>query len=216
MRRIFVTEFLSLDGVMQDPHEWHFPFFGDDAGQYKLEELTNTGAVLLGRTTYDGFAAAWPERGEDMAGKPEPTDPTGETYFQDRLNWMPKYVVSDSMADAEATWNNSQVVRGDGLAESLQALKEEDGKDIAIHGSGRLINSLMNSGVIDEYRLMVHPVVVGKGQRLFPEGVATTLDLADVQQFSRGVVVLTYVPSTMTDEERARLVRQVMGADAEA
>jgi dihydrofolate reductase len=195
MRKIFVTEFISVDGVIQDPHEWHFPYFGDDAGNFKETELVGTGALLLGRVTYEGFAEAWPGRGEDMTGKPEPTDPTSETHFTDRFNWLPKYVVSDSLTEAEATWHNSHILRGDGLVEALDALKREDGKDIAIHGSGRLVNSLMGSGVIDEYRLMVHPIVVGKGQRLFPDGVGNLgLRLEDVTPYSKGVVVLTYAP----------------------
>lgn len=195
MRKIFVTEFLSVDGVMQDPHEWHFPYFDEQAGAYKGKELLETGALLLGRTTYDGFAEAWPERGEDMAGKPEPTDISTETGFTDRFNWMPKYVVSDSLKDEDATWNNSHILRGNGLVESLRALKQEDGKDIAIHGSGKLINSLMPAGVIDEYRLMIHPVVVGKGQRLFPEGLdQLPLKLIDTVSYPKGITVLTYAP----------------------
>ena len=100
MRKIFVTEFISVDGVIQDPHEWHFPYFGDDSGDYKERELAGTGALLLGRVTYEGFAAAWPGRGEDMTGKPEPTDTGSETHFTDRFNWIPKYVVSDSLTPA--------------------------------------------------------------------------------------------------------------------
>lgn len=191
MRKIVVTEFLSLDGVMEAPHEWHFPFFDEGAGTYKLDEVMGTGALLLGRTTYEGFAAAWPERGRDMAGQPEPTDPSSPTVFEDRFNWLPKYVVSDSMAEADATWTNSTVIRGAELEETLRALKAQDGKDIAIHGSGKLINSLMPTGLIDEYRLMVHPIVVGKGQRLFPDGLPeTTLSLADVRTYDKGIVVL--------------------------
>jgi len=194
MRKIYVTEFLSLDGVMEAPHEWHFPFFDEGAAKYKLDEVMGTGALLLGRTTYEGFAAAWPERGQDMAGKPEPTDPASETVFEDRFNWMPKYVVSDSLTEADASWNNTLIIRVGELEETLRRLKQEDGKDIGIHGSGKLISSLMPTGLIDEYRLMVHPIVVGSGQRLFPDGLpATTLSLAGVQTYGKGIVVLTYV-----------------------
>lgn len=193
MRKIFVTEFISVDGVIQDPHEWHFPFFDEEAGAFKGRELLETGALLLGRTTYDGFASAWPERGEDMTGKPEPTDMSTESGFTDRFNWLPKYVVSDSLKEEDATWTNSHILRGDGLVDSLQALKQEDGNDIAIHGSGKLINSLMQTGVIDEYRLMVHPIVVGKGQRLFPDGLESlTLRLVDTVTYPKGITVLTY------------------------
>jgi dihydrofolate reductase len=197
MRKIAVTEFISVDGVIESPHEWHFPFFDEEAGGYKMQEIINTGALLLGRTTYEGFAQAWPERGDDMAGKPEPTDPSdGESFFTDRFNWLPKYVVSDSLTGDDVTWNNSHILRGDSLADELNALKQEDGKDIVIHGSGKLINSLMPLGVIDEYRLMVHPIVVGKGQRLFPDGLAsTTLKLVDTVTYPKGVIVLTYAPA---------------------
>jgi len=197
MRKIAVTEFISVDGVIENPHEWHFPFFDEEAGSYKMNELINTGCLLLGRTTYEGFAGAWPERGRDMAGQPEPTDPSdGEAYFTDRFSWLPKYVVSDSLSDADVTWNNSHIIRGANLKHDLLALKQEDGKDIVIHGSGKLINSLMPLGVIDEYRLMVHPVVVGKGQRLFTEGVTpTTLRLVDTVTYPKGVIVLTFAPA---------------------
>ena len=191
MRKIAVTEFLSIDGVMEAPHEWHFPFFDEGAQKYKLNEVMNTGALLLGRVTYEGFASAWPERGEDMEDAAEPTDPTSETVFQDRFNWMPKYVVSDSLT--QASWNNSHILRGGEMVDTLGALKQEEGGDIVIHGSGKLVNSLMPTGLIDEYRLMVHPIVVGKGQRLFPEGLdSTTLRLADVTSYDKGVVVLIY------------------------
>lgn len=196
MRKIVVTEFISVDGVIEAPHEWHFPFFDDGAGNYKSEEVLETGALLLGRTTYESFASAWPERGEDMAGKPEPTDATSETVFEDRFNWMPKYVVSDSMSEADATWNNSHIIRGSELDETLRRLRKEDGKHIYIHGSGKLINSILPMGLIDEYHLMVHPIVVGKGQRLFPDGVdTTTLTLVDTRTFSKGIVVLTFHPA---------------------
>lgn len=191
MRKIAVTEFLSLDGVMEAPHEWHFPFFDEGAQRYKLDEVMATGALLLGRVTYEGFASAWPQRGEDMQDAVEPTDPASETVFQDRFNWMPKYVVSDSLTDT--SWNNSHILRSSEMIDTLRDRKQEDGGDIVIHGSGKLIASLMPTGLIDEYRLMVHPIVVGKGQRLFPEGLdSTTLRLADVMSFDKGTVVLTY------------------------
>lgn len=191
MRKIAVTEFLSLDGVMEAPHEWHFPFFDEGAQRYKLDEVMATGALLLGRVTYEGFASAWPQRGEDMRDAVEPTDPASETVFQDRFNWMPKYVVSDSLTDT--SWNNSHILRSSEMIDTLRDRKQEDGEDIVIHGSGKLIASLMLTGLIDEYRLMVHPIVVGKGQRLFPEGLdSTTFRLADVMSFDKGTVVLTY------------------------
>lgn len=193
MRKIVVTEFLSLDGVMQDPHEWHFPFFDDEAGMFKDEEIRETGGLLLGRTTYEGFASAWPERGQDMTGKPEPTDETSEDLFTDLINWLPKYVVSDSLTEDDATWTNSHIIRGQNLVDELRALKQQDGKHLYIHGSGKLIESLLPTGVIDQYNLMVHPIVVGKGQRLFPEGLPqTSLELAETRTYPKGIVTLIY------------------------
>lgn len=195
MRKIAVTEFISADGVIQNPNEWHFPFFDEGAQKYKFNELVATSALLLGRTTYDGFAAAWPDRGEDMAERPEPMpdDADGENYFTDRFNWLPKYVVSNSLTEVGATWNNTRILRGEGLMDSLNALKQEGDGDIVIHGSGRLINSLIPTGVIDEYRLMVHPIVVGKGQRLFSDDLESlTLDLVDTSVYEKGILVLTY------------------------
>jgi dihydrofolate reductase len=204
MRKIVVTEFLSLDGVMEDPHLWHFPFFDDAAGIYKLDEVMNSDALLLGRVTYEGFAAAWPERGEDMAGKPEPTDATDENVFTNRFNWMPKYVVSDSLSESEASWNNSHIIRGADMVDTLTALKQEDGKDLYIHGSGKLIQSLIPTGLIDEYHLMVHPIVVGKGQRLFPDGVdPVTLKLLDTRSYDKGIVVLVYAPAEADTSDQA-------------
>lgn len=181
MRKVALTEFLSLDGVMEAPDQWHFPFFGDDAGQYKHDELFATDALLLGRITYEGFAAAWPSM-------------TDEDGFADRFNSIPKYVVSTTLKDPE--WNNSHVV-GENVVDEINKLKHEPGLDVVIHGSGKLANSLMEANVIDEYRLMIHPIVVGKGQRLFPDGVvAPALKLVDSQVFSKGVVVLTYAPAS--------------------
>lgn len=180
MRKVAITEFISLDGVIEAPHEWHFPFFGDDASQYKLDEVFATDALLLGRVTYEGFAAAWPSM-------------TDEQGFADRFNGMPKYVVSTTLQNPE--WNNSHVIRGN-LAEELGKLKQEPGQDIVIHGSGKLANSLMAEGLIDEYGLMVHPVVVGKGQRLFADGTSVpALDLVDSRPLGNGVILLTYVPT---------------------
>lgn len=193
MRKVVVTEFLSLDGVMESPHEWHFPFFDDEAGMFKDEELRETDALLLGRTTYQMFASAWPERGRDMTGQPEPTDETSEDLFTDRFNWLPKYVVSDTLQEADATWTHSHIIRGERMADEIRALKEQDGKHIYIHGSGKLIESLVPTGLIDQYNLMVHPIVVGKGQRLFPEGFPeTTLELAETRTYPKGIITLIY------------------------
>jgi dihydrofolate reductase len=180
MSKIVVTEFVSLDGVFEDPHLWHFPFFNDAAGQYKGDELKDTAALLLGRKTYEGFADAWPKMSGDE--------------FSDTFNSMPKHVVSTTLENAQ--WNNSHIISSD-VAAALADLKNQYDQDIYIHGSGDLANSLIQLGLIDEIRLMVHPIVVGKGRRFFNDG--TTIDalkIIDVTTFDAGVVLLTLQPTS--------------------
>lgn len=180
MGKIVATEFLTVDGVMGEPHLWSGPFFSEDVGDFKLAETMNSDALLLGRVTYEGFAAAWPSR----------SDPQG---FADRFNSMPKHVVTNTLT--EFTWNNARRLEGD-LAEGVAKLKEAPGQDVVIHGSAKLVNALLQLGLIDEYRLMIFPLVVGSGKRLFDEGADTrTLSLVNTQTFSSGVVVLTYAPT---------------------
>lgn len=185
MRKIIVTEFLTLDGVMEDPGGgdqseyggWSAQFWSEEAGKFKHDELFASGALLLGRVTYQGFAAAWPTM----------TDDTG---FAERMNSLPKYVVSTTLEEVE--WNNSKLIKGD-LAEEISKLKQESGQDITVHGSGQLVNSLMQHDLVDEYRLMIHPIVVGGGKRLFKENLGTKkLSLVETQTFPSGVVVLNY------------------------
>ncbi len=181
MGKIIATEFVSLDGVFEDPHEWHFPSFLADekAIQYKADELRATDALLLGRTTYEGFAEAWPERSGDE--------------FSDKFNSMPKHVVSTTLENP--TWTNSHVVKGD-LATELGKLKDQYQQDIFIHGSGHLANSLLQQGLLDEVRLMVHPIVVGKGRKFFEEDTnVPALKLVDVMTYDSGIVLLTYQPT---------------------
>lgn len=179
MGKIIVTEFVSLDGVFENPHEWHFPFFQEQAQQYKMNELRATDALLLGRETYEGFAQAWPERSGDE--------------FSDTFNSMPKHVVSTTLENP--TWNNSHVVKGD-LATELGALRDRYEQDIFIHGSGTLANSLLRQGLIDEVRLMVHPIVVGRGRRFFEDGTSIpALELADVTAWDGGIALMTYRPA---------------------
>lgn len=194
MRRIIATEFVTLDGVIETPDQWSMPFWNDQATKYKHEELFATDALLLGRKTYEEFAEAWPamsdnDVSEEIGRAVEPEDITG---FADRMNSLPKYVVSTTLKEPLA-WNNSTLVDGD-VVEALTSLKQEPGQDIAIHGSAELINSLMEHDLIDEYRLMVFPVVAGQGKRLFHEGRNKPLELVDSRTFETGVVVLTYAP----------------------
>ena len=160
MGRIVVTEFISLDGVIEDPGGsedykyggWSFEFSrGDEGDQFKLDETNNSAALLLGRKTYEGFADAWPSR---------------EGEFADKFNNMPKYVVSSTLKDPE--WTNSTVLGGD-LAAEVAKLREELDGDIVVHGSAQLAQALVEQGLVDELRLMVFPVVLGSGKRLFGE-----------------------------------------------
>jgi dihydrofolate reductase len=185
MGKIVVTEFVSLDGVFEDPggsenYEhggWSFRFNrGDDGDQFKLDEAMGSDALLLGRVTYQGFADSWPSR-------------TGD--FADKFNNMPKFVVSTTLTAPD--WSNSHLIKGD-LAREIPKLKEQFGGDIAVHGSGQLVNALKEGDLVDEYRLMVFPVVLGKGKRLFADGGdLITLKLAESKQVGPdGVVILTY------------------------
>jgi dihydrofolate reductase len=191
MGRIVVTEFVSLDGVVEDPGGaedfkhggWSFEFDrGEDGDKFKLDETLDAEAQLLGRVTYQGFAAAWPSREGD---------------FADKLNSMPKYVVSSTLDEAE--WNNSTVLSGD-VVEEVTKLKQEVDGVILIAGSVQLVQTLTEHDLVDEYRLMVFPVVLGSGKRLFGEtSEKKTLRLTDSKQVgSDGVTVLIYEPA---DEE---------------
>jgi dihydrofolate reductase len=180
VRRLIVSEFVSLDGVVEDP-AWTFQFGSEDREQFKFDELAAADALLLGRVTYEGFAAAWPQM-EEQTGK-----------YGAWMNGYPKHVVSTTLEEP-LQWNNSALIEGD-LAEEVTRLKQQDGKDILVFGSGDLVNSLMQQDLIDEYRLMVFPVVVGSGKRLFDEGDTKTLKLVGTQTFDSGAVVLTYEPA---------------------
>lgn len=175
-RRLAATLFVSLDGVVESPEKWSFPYWNDEIGKFKLEEVMATDALLLGRVTYQGFADAWPTR----------KDPEG---FADRFNNMPKYVASNTVKKLE--WNNSHLIKGD-LAPAVSKLKQEAGQDIVIHGSPGLIRSLMPHDLIDEYRLLIYPVVLGRGKHLFDETSQMKLQLAESKAFATGVVELVY------------------------
>lgn len=179
MRKVVLSEHLSLDGVMEDP-AWSMPYWNEATTKYKYDELFSSDALLLGRVTYEGFAAAWPGM-------------TDEQGFADRMNSLPKYVATTTLTDF--TWNNSRALEGD-VAAAVQALKEQGGENILIYGSAALAQTLRQHGLIDEYRLMIHPVALGRGKRLFQEGSAmSALKLIDTRSFDSGVVVLTYAPT---------------------
>ncbi len=191
MGKVVVTEFVTLDGVIESPgggegfaHDgWSFKFNrGDEADKFKSDELMAADAQLLGRVTYQGFARAWPSMGGNE--------------FGDRMNNMPKYVVSNTLSDADATWTNSTVIRGD-AASQIARLKEQLGRDILVAGSAKLVQFLADHDLVDEYRLMVFPVVLGTGKRLFADLAApSTLRLVDSKPVGPdGVIILTYQPA---------------------
>jgi dihydrofolate reductase len=175
MRNIVVTEFLSLDGVMEAPG-WTFRYWNDEIAAFKGEETDASDALLLGRVTYQGFAAAWPQSTDE-----------GAPYF----NGVRKYVVSTTLDTVE--WNNSILINGD-IVREIARLKQGDGRDITVHGSATLVQTLMQHDLVDRYRLLVYPVVLGKGKRLFSEGATATLKLLETRHFSSGVVALIYEP----------------------
>jgi dihydrofolate reductase len=177
--RLVATEYISIDGVFEEPGHWSGPWFDDEAGQFKWDELKASDAQLLGRKTYEGFAAAWPT----MPG-------TGE--FGEKMNTMPKYVVSSTLEKAD--WTGSKLIKKNAM-EEIRKLRKEPGKDLLLAGSGHLFNALMKENLIDLYRFMLHPVVLGKGMRLFPEGNGRALDLTQTKRFGKGIVVLEYVPA---------------------
>ena len=179
--RLVATEYVSLDGVFEEPGQWSFPFFNEEAGQFKWSELQASDALLLGRKTYEGFAAAWPSMPD-----------TGE--FGEKMNAMPKYVVSSTIDRVE--WTGSKLIKGN-VVEEIRALKKKPGQDLLLSGSDQLFSALMKEGLIDLYRLMLHPIVLGKGKRLFAAGGGETiLDLVATRTFSSGIVILEYVPAT--------------------
>src|SRR5438552_3555140 len=179
MRTLAATLFMSLDGVVESPEKWSFPFWSDETQKFKLNELRTMDALLLGRVTYEGFAAAWPSR-KDTDG------------FADRFNSMPKFVVSKTLKKLD--WNNSHLIKGD-LATEVSKLKQQEGHDIVIHGSPTLIRSLLPHDLIDEYRLLVYPLVLGSGKHLFDDASQANLKLAESAAFDTGVVKLIYRPA---------------------
>jgi dihydrofolate reductase len=185
--KVVVSQFVTLDGVMEDPGGaegfdrggWAFQFDrGPEGDKFKLDEAMESDALLLGRVTYQGFAEAWPSR-------------TGE--FADKFNSMPKYVVSTTLKEAE--WNNSTLITGD-VAEEVARLRQQSGGDILVNGSAQLVQTLMEHDLVDEHRLMIFPVVLGSGKRLFNEtSKAMALKLVDSKPAGE-CLILTYQPAS--------------------
>jgi dihydrofolate reductase len=189
MTKIVVTEFVSLDGVIEAPgggepyrHAgWTFAIDrGAEGDKFKLDEALASDGLLLGRTTYEGFAAAWPS----MQGE-----------FADKFNGMPKYVVSSTLSDEQASWSNTTVLRGE-LAAEIAKLREQDVGELVVHGSAQLVQGLLELGLVDELRLMLFPVVLGSGKRLFGESEQKLpMRLRSSQIVGDGVAILVYEPA---------------------
>lgn len=181
MRKIVSGLFISLDGVVEAPDQWHFPYFNDEMGQAVDEQMQSTDTMLLGRKTYEEFASFWPSQTND------------DVDIADHMNNTPKVVVSTTLERAD--WQNTTLIR-DNVVEELTRLKQQPGKNIGITGSGTLVASLLDLGLLDELRLLVHPIVVNSGKRLFDgPGERQPLALVDSRIFDNGVLYLTYQPA---------------------
>jgi len=184
MRKITAGLFIALDGVVEAPDEWHFPYFNDEMGAAVGADFETTDMILFGRKTYDSFAGAWPER--EAAGEED-------AVFAKALGDMRKIVVSNQQL--ELTWRNSEQLEGD-LIEVVTALKNQSGGDIALSGSISVVRQLLTAGLLDELHLLLHPIAVRKGMRLFDEGEPTIpLRLISAETFSTGVMNLAYAPA---------------------
>jgi dihydrofolate reductase len=180
MRKIVAGLFISLDGVVEAPDKWHFPYFNDEMGEAVGSQMADADTMLLGRVTYEEFAGYWPQQGSEAEGA-------------DFMNGTPKLVASRTLDTVE--WENSTLIEGD-LASALTRIKQGPGKDISVVGSPTLVRSLLRAGVLDELRLLVHPIVVGRGKRLFVDGEEqTALKLTESKTFSTGVLYLTSEPA---------------------
>jgi dihydrofolate reductase len=185
MRKIVAGLFMSLDGVVQSPEQWQLPYFNDEMGQALGAQMASSDTLLLGRRTYQEFAGFWP-------------DQPGDAPFADYMNTTPKLVVSTTLDTVE--WESSTLLKGD-VAEELTRLKQQPGKNLNVTGSGTLVRWLLREDLLDELRLMVCPVVVGRGRHLFQDGSdSKALTLVEATTFSTGVLALTYqLPRTAPD-----------------
>lgn len=182
MRKLVSSFFISLDGIVESPQSWHSPYFDEDMGAVVGEAMAASDAFLLGRRTYEEWAAYWPNQ-----------DPA-ESPMAAAMNETPKFVVSTTLEEVD--WQNSTLLDGD-LGQAVAALKQRPGKDIGMSGSATLVRSLLGLGLVDELRLLVHPVVVGSGARLFENGIGQVpLELTASRTFATGVLDLTYRPVT--------------------
>ncbi|HET6625196.1 MAG TPA: dihydrofolate reductase family protein [Nocardioidaceae bacterium] len=183
MGKIVSNFFISLDGVVEAPDQWHFPYFNDEMGEVVGSGMAKAGAWLMGRKLYSEWSEYWPPNVDDQ-------------QFGTFINEIPKYVVSDSLADA--AWNNTTLVRGNEAVERLRQVKAETDGEIGMSGCATTVRWLLANGLLDELRLLVHPIAVGNGQRLFDGTPTQPLRLLDSQTLSTGVLNLTYAPEPAT------------------
>lgn len=178
MRKLVVTEYITLDGIFEEPGTWSMDFWSDEAGKYKYNELFASDIQLLGRLTYEGFAKAWPTM-------------EGVGDFGVKMNTMPKYVISKTLKNAD--WENSHIIK-DNILEEIKKLKREDGKDILVAGSGQLVTFLLENKLVDEMHVLLHPLVLGKGKRLFTKEDRFVFELTKTKELPKGIVALHYKP----------------------
>jgi dihydrofolate reductase len=184
MRKTVAGIFMTLDGVVESPEKWQLRYFDDELGELIETAAANADAMLLGRRTYEEFASFWPSQ-------------NGDDPMADYMNDTPKYVVSSTLTELD--WRNSILVSGN-VAETVDALKRQPGGNIQIYGSPTLVRSLLRDGLLDQLDLLVHPIVVGGGQRLFEDGdYGTMLRLVASRTFDTGVLALTYAPAARTE-----------------
>jgi dihydrofolate reductase len=179
VRKLVVSTYVTLDGVFDDP-AWSAPYWSDEAQRFARDQLWASDALLLGRNTYQLFAAAWPTE--------EWIEREGE--FAERMNTLPKYIASRTLEEP-LEWNNSHLLTGD-VTEAVENLKRGEGQDILMYSSVELMQALMERNLIDRYKIWVHPLILGSGRRLFPDGIKTDLELAGTTTLPNGVVVLDY------------------------
>jgi dihydrofolate reductase len=180
MGTIVVSQFITIDGVIESPENWHFPYITDDMQADTGKQINTAEAMLFGRHTYEAFAPVWPNMTNNEFG------------IADHLNNAPKYVVSTTMQTAD--WNNTTIISGDVMAE-IKKLKDSIPGRIGVTGSATLVRSLIEANLVDEYELMVHPIALGTGLRLFAEGSTPKLKLLENKTYSGGVIFLRYAPA---------------------
>lgn len=178
MRKVIVSTMVTMNAVMENPQNWSFDYWNDEIQKYAYDQLFESDALVMGRVTYEGFAEAWSAR-------------AGADEFADRMNNLPKFVASRTLKDS-LTWN-AILMKGD-VVEEVAKLKQQPGQNILQYGSGELTHTLMQQGLIDEIRLLVYPVAVGTGERIFENIDKTGMKLLEVKQFSTGAVALHYQP----------------------